>query len=230
VGDKSLRALAAIAIIVGLASLSAVAYREHRQQIRFGELQSKIQLLEQDNAELRETADFYYKRGIDLFSSGDFQGATDAFGAVVSKFPASSLVEAARQRIVEVDVAHGKAVADVVAKEAKEKQEKEHEEASRREEQEKQDREQGEPIDYSIFYAKALSTGLPIGKRFRFMVLIYHDLLMDERSGGGKIIKGQAAFDGEAQYERFLQGENPTTHEIVASMGDNGMVQVHRIE
>jgi hypothetical protein len=92
---ESLRgiSIAAIALIIGLAYVIEVAaHRQHRQRIRLGGPQSKIQLLKTNNAELRETADIYYKRGIDLFSSGDLQRATDAFGTVVSKLSASSLV------------------------------------------------------------------------------------------------------------------------------------------
>ncbi len=102
--------------------------------------------------------------------------------------------------------------------------------------------EQGEPIEYSLFYAKAKSTGLPVGKRYRFTADITHDLMLyAQDSHGDKPLAGQAAFDDEAQHERFLQGEDShrnsdgiltagTNHTIVASMGYDGRIQIHRIE
>jgi len=99
-------------------------------------------------------------------------------------------------------------------------------------EQEKLTQERGEPIEYNIFYAKAGSTGLPIGKRYRFEANIYYGLTLDSpyTRGAGRTLQGKAAFDDPTQYERFLQGNDSTTHEIVASMSADGDILIHRIE
>jgi len=99
-------------------------------------------------------------------------------------------------------------------------------------EQEKLTQERGEPIEYNVFYAKAGSTGLPIGKRYRFEANIYYGLTLDSpyTHGAGRTLQGKAAFDDPTQYERFLQGNDSTTHEIVASMSADGDILIHRIE
>lgn len=97
--------------------------------------------------------------------------------------------------------------------------------------------EQGEPIEYSLFYAKAKSTGLPIGKRFRFTAMVTHELMLylnsKDKFGIPSLadpLGGQAAFDDDAQHEQFLQGPGLQTRTIVASMGYSGHIQIHRIE
>jgi cell division protein FtsB len=208
--------------------LGSAANALSAEKARNAELQSKVASLEQEVAALKETADYYFQSGVDQQSAGNLQEAKTAFEAVVARFPTSSLVGSAQQRLTAVNEAIAKAEADRYA-----------EMQRRAEEKEKQAREQGEPIDYSLFYAKAKSTGLPIGKRFRFRAKINHDLHLsvDSLSLAGMasldklFVYTHAAFDDEAQYERFLQGpDNWPTHTIVASMGYNGRVQIHRIE
>lgn len=99
------------------------------------------------------------------------------------------------------------------------------------EEQEKLTPEQGKPIEYNLFYAKAKSTGLPIGKRFRFTAMLTHDLMLYGQGGpGDNSLAGEAAFDDEEQHERLLQNPDYQTHRVVASMGGDGQIQIHRIE
>jgi cell division protein FtsB len=186
-------------------------------------LQNKITSLEQEVATLKETADYYFQNGVNLQAAGNLQEAKTAFEAVVGKFPTSNLVGSAKERLTAVNEAIAKAEADRLA------------EAQRQQaEQEKLTREEGEPIDYSLFYAKAKSTGLPIGKRFRFEAEIRHDLHLAEAYGGSPSIVKElwgavAEFDDESQHEHFLQGPDYQTR-TVASMGADGNIKIHRIE
>ena len=222
--------LLGVSVIIG-----GIAYSRNNAQI--AELRDKVQelaagkaslekdksSLEQENAALRETPDFYYKHGVELQSSGDLPGARDAFDAVVSKFQTSPLVAHARLQVGSLDNLIARAEADAEA-----------EEARKQAEQEAENRERGEPIDYDSFYAKVNSTGLPIGKRFRFIadietaLLTMHDPAVT--SGFSKTIVGEPAFDDQAQYEAFLRGNNTKSRTIVASMGSDRQVQIHRIE
>ncbi len=93
-------------------------------------------------------------------------------------------------------------------------------------------KENGEYISYSDFYAKAESTGLPIGKRYRFRAAITKALYLDdlgEPSGVYRMLHGYPAFDSTSQYEDFLKN-NSTSGEIVASMGDDGRIMIHRVD
>lgn len=142
----------------------------------------------------------------------------------MGKFPTSNLVGSAQERLTAVNEAIAKAEAYRAA-----------EMQRQQEEQEKLTREQGEPIDYKLFYAKAQSTGLPIGKRFRFTSLVNHGLQLhlpdySEYPNLEDRLFCEAAFDDEAQHQQFLLGKDYTNRTVVASMGSNGTVQIHRIE
>jgi tetratricopeptide (TPR) repeat protein len=137
--------------------LSAATQTESAEKARNAELQKKVESLEQEVATLKETADYYFQNGVNLQAAGNFQEAKTAFEAVVAKFPTSSLVDSARQRLTAVNEAIAKAEADRLA-EAQRQQE----------EQERQAQEQGEPIDFASFYAKMQTNGLKPGKHYRF--------------------------------------------------------------
>ncbi|MDR3674697.1 MAG: hypothetical protein P4N24_04360 [Acidobacteriota bacterium] len=131
-----------------------------------------------------------------------------------------------QQKIKEVEEQRRKSIQELMLANEPQKQQPE---------QEKPTPEQGEPIEYSLFYAKAKSTGLPIGKRYRFTALVCHELHVylpdySEYPNLNDELWGEAAFDDEAQHQQFLLGKDWTNRTIVASMGSDGMVQIHRIE
>jgi len=204
--------------------LSSAAQAATADKAHSAELQKKVESLEQEVKTLKETADYYFQQGVDQQSAGNLQEAKTAFEAVVAKFPASALVASDRQRLAAVNEAIAKTEADRLAEAQRQK-----------EEQARLAVEEGEPIDYALFYAKAQSVGLPIGKRFRFRAQIGHNLLLSEACGDphctGKMLGGNdAAFDDESQYERFLQGSDSQNRTVVASMGSDGRIKIHRIE
>ena len=96
--------------------------------------------------------------------------------------------------------------------------------------------EQGEPIEYRYFYAKEKSMGLPIGKRYRFRAQIGSTYLgLAEASDTipsleHKLSGNDAAFDDESQHEKFLLGPTYQNRTVVASMGADGNIKIHRIE
>ena len=90
----------------------------------------------------------------------------------------------------------------------------------------------GEHIDYADFYAKALSANLVVGKRYRFRADITKALFLNDPyapSGVYRQLDGNAAFDDNAQYEAFLKNSSPSG-EVVASLGDDGRIMVHRVD
>jgi hypothetical protein len=212
-----------IGMVMLIALLSEFAIWEHGQlsaeRTHSVELQNTVSSLVQEVATLKETADYYFQNGVTLQAAGNLQEAKTAFEAVVAKFPTSNLVGSAQQRLAAVSEAIAKAEADKAA------------EAQRqRAELAKQVEEEGEWVDYKVFYAKALSTGLPIDKRYRFVARVSHLLILDLPNQGFGL-HSSAAFDDEAQYERFLQGSDDRLRTVVASMGSNGTgIQIHRIE
>jgi hypothetical protein len=107
------------------------------------------------------------------------------------------------------------------------------EEATRQEEQEKLYREQGEPIDYDVFYARLKSTGVPADKRYR--ISAYTNELLNVSSNvtnTGKGLQGYARFDDEAQHQMFLMDASIVMefHKMVVSVGEDGDLHIHRIE
>lgn len=226
-------------IVIGVAAvlivlLGSVAVRKDGQlsgavnllsaeKARSTELQNKVESLEQEVTALKETADYYFQKGVDQQSAGNFQDAKTAFEAVVAKFPTSNLVGSAHQRLTAVNEAIAKADADRLAQMQRQQ-----------EEQEKLAQEQGEPIEYTVFYGRANNGSLPIGKRFRFRAKVFHNLALFKPEDGDNLdlqLYGiDAAFDDEAQYERFLQGPDKQTRTIVASKGSDGRFKIHGIE
>jgi len=83
------------------------------EKARNAELQKKVESLEQEVSALKETADHYFQRGVDMQYAGNLQEAKAAFEAVITKFPASSLVGSAKERLIYVNdaIAHGGAQA-----------------------------------------------------------------------------------------------------------------------
>jgi tetratricopeptide (TPR) repeat protein len=70
------------------------------EKARNGELQKKVESLEQEVTALKNTDDSYFQRGVDMQYAGKFQEAKEAFEAVVSRFPTSNLAGKARERLI----------------------------------------------------------------------------------------------------------------------------------
>jgi len=221
--------LAVVVLLSGFAiwqhlQLSAAAQAESAEKARSTELQKKVESLEQEVTTLKETADYYFQQGVDQQSAGNLQEAKTAFEAVVAKFPMSSLVGTTRQRLAAVNEAIEKAEVERYAEMQRQAEEKE-----------KLTREQGEPIDYKLFYARSASSGLPIDKRFRFTALIHHNLVLyapdySEYPNLNDQLICEAAFDDEAQHQQFLLGKELTNRTVVASMGADGNIRIHKVE
>jgi len=221
--------LAVVVLLSGFAiwqhlQLSAAAQAESAEKARSTELQKKVESLEQEVTTLKETADYYFQQGVDQQSAGNLQEAKMAFEAVVAKFPMSSLVGTTRQRLAAVNEAIEKAEVERYAEMQRQAEEKE-----------KLTREQGEPIDYKLFYARSASSGLPIDKRFRFTALIHHNLVLyapdySEYPNLNDQLICEAAFDDEAQHQQFLLGKDLTNRTVVASMGADGNIRIHKVE
>jgi len=101
--------------VVLIALLGSVAVLQDSQlaseKARNAELQKKVESLEQEVAALKETADNYFQRGVDMQYAGNLQEAKRAFEAVITKFPASNLVGSAKERLIFINdaIAHGEA-------------------------------------------------------------------------------------------------------------------------
>ena len=229
---KTHHVITAVSVVL-IVFLGVVAVRQNTQLVsekaRIAQLQGKVGSLEQEVAGLQDTADYYFflkRPGLDpktvirpstlkklaQMTGDDLRGKREAFEeAMVGTGPGLDRRVPAAQPEQPAEAGNLSP-------------------------------EQGEPIEYSLFHAKAKSTGLPVGKRYRFTADITHDLMLyAQDSHGDKPLAGQAAFDDEAQHERFLQGEDShrnsdgiltagTNHTIVASMGYDGRIQIHRIE
>jgi hypothetical protein len=86
----------------------------------------------------------------------------------------------------------------------------------------------GEEIDYPTFFAK-IHTGLPIGKRYNFKATITHALcIMSDSTTDSHLFCGaRANFDNQAEYENLLRGTDNASGTIVASMGADGIINIH---
>ena len=99
--------------VVLIALLGSIAVRQDSQldgeKARNAELQKKVESLEQEVTALKETADNYFQRGVDMQYAGNLQEAKRCFEAVITKFPASNLVGTAQERLifVKLAIAHG---------------------------------------------------------------------------------------------------------------------------
>ncbi|MGD0227015.1 MAG: hypothetical protein ABSF71_32210 [Terriglobia bacterium] len=91
-----------------LSSTTALLSAEKARNI---ELQKKVDSLEQEVTALKETADYYFQKGVDQQSAGNLYEARTAFETVVTKFPTSNLVGSAQQRLTAVNAAFAKAEA-----------------------------------------------------------------------------------------------------------------------
>jgi hypothetical protein len=89
--------------------LSKTIYLLSAEKARNTELQKKVESLEQEVATLKETADDYFHRAVDLQSAGNLYDARTAYETVVTKFPTSNLVRIAQQRLAAVDDAMARA-------------------------------------------------------------------------------------------------------------------------
>jgi len=96
-------AVVLIALLGGFAAFQDSQLTDERA--RNAELQNKVESLEQEVTALKETADRYFQRGVDLQYAGNFQEAKAAFEAVITKFPASNLVGKAQERLIFVNAA-----------------------------------------------------------------------------------------------------------------------------
>jgi len=175
------------------------------------QLKEQVQTLQTEIIKLKETADFYFQSGVDNFNSKNYGVAEENFQNVVEKYPNSPIVKNAREYLVKTK--------RMIAEERRKKEEIE--------------RLQGTPIDYVTFYSKANGGGLPIGKRYRFEADI-DDHLFLRSIYGKKPLFCDKAFDDISQLENFLKepkgGSEYIFKTIVASMGWNGRICIHRIE
>ena len=169
----------------------------------------------------------YYQQGVDFQSAGNLPNAKAAFETVLAKFPASNLVSSAKQRLADINAeieSQGKAIQAA--------------EQSRKQAIQAEEQLTGEDISYVDFWANAKSRGLPIEKRYRFRAKIDKRLTLYDLdypdSGTPAIYETHAAFDDPSEYENFLRSvstfsERFSEHTIVASMGDDGYVNIHRL-
>ena len=89
-------------------ALAHVAQSLSAEQAHNAELQKEV-------ARLKETADYFLERGVEMQSTGNLTEAKAAFEAVVSRFPASPVLRTAQQRLAIVNAAIARAEAQRVA-------------------------------------------------------------------------------------------------------------------
>jgi hypothetical protein len=205
--------------------LSAAIQAEVADKAHNAELQNKVESLEQEVSTLKETADYYLQQGVDQQSAGNLQEAKTAFEAVIAKFPTSSLVGSARQRLIAVNEAIAKEEADFAVRMN-----------TQQAKQEEMTRNGGEPIDFASFSAKARSNGLQVGKRYRFESTPNDELtsLCPPRQlfRSGTLIGIVANLDDPAQKEGVLTKlvNSPlSVCTVVASMGTDGVIYLHSV-
>jgi len=85
-------------------------------------LKEKNLQLEQEIAQLKETAEYHYQQGIAFKSDQDFLSAKDEFLKVIEKYPTSQLVTVAKTQLTEVGRELAKAEAKKIAEEKKRKE------------------------------------------------------------------------------------------------------------
>ena len=66
-------------------------------------LKSKMVSLEQENAKLKETADYHYQQGIAFLSSEKYEEAKSEFQTIVEKYPTSPMVPSAKQQLTKAN-------------------------------------------------------------------------------------------------------------------------------
>jgi len=168
---------------------------------------------------LQETAQFNLQKGQESLANGKYDAAVEYFLNVMNKYPGDPLVPHAKKSLAAAKQKHAAEV-------ARQKREKELAAKAR----EKEMAESGEPVDYGKFYAKS-STGLRVGKRYRFQACLTNDTPCLRNSYGltQYICSLNMEFDSRDDYERWLQTGREHCGTIVASMGWNGRVSVHRL-
>jgi hypothetical protein len=152
----------------------------------------------------------HYKRGEELKFS-DLKAASQEFEACLSKCPDGWQKDSSKQELAWIEPAIAAGWSP------------QYEEAKRN-----QDPAYGEQIDYPTFFAKS-RTGLPIGKRYRFYAILSQNLCIksDSTYNSHLCCDTRAAFDNQAEYESLLRGTDNVSGTIVASMGADGIINIH---
>ncbi|HUT99218.1 MAG TPA: tetratricopeptide repeat protein [bacterium] len=65
------------------------------------DLKGQVAALEEENAKLKETADYHYQQGVDFQNAGDWNNAKIEFETVINKYPESELVLKAKSKLKE---------------------------------------------------------------------------------------------------------------------------------
>jgi tetratricopeptide (TPR) repeat protein len=65
------------------------------------DLKGQVAALEEENAKLKETADYHYQQGVDFQNAGDWNNAKIEFETVINKYPESELVSKAKSKLKE---------------------------------------------------------------------------------------------------------------------------------
>lgn len=186
-------------------------------------LKDQTKALEAENANLKNTATFFFQRGIDFKSKSDFDNALMDMQSVIDKFPSDILVPKAKKEL------------DLIGKEVEARKQKalaEGQEQRRREEAEA--RLNGVATTFEDFNAEATAGGVPAGKRFRFRVLLNNDLRMRDEAFSISP-HAVAAFDDPQQYKAFLRRPHTSSRTndelvtVVVSVSD-GRIQLHQIQ
>ena len=66
-------------------------------------LKAKIQMLEQENNELKETAEIYWKNAIEQFNNKNYIEAKEILNKLIENFSMSNLIEKAKEKINEIE-------------------------------------------------------------------------------------------------------------------------------
>ena len=96
----------------------------------------------------------------------------------------------------------------------------------------------GEPINFESFMVNFRTRELPIGKRYRFKATPNNaeslsELCASGRPGGTACIPATPDFDESAQFKYTISNlirKFDTTCTVTASLGNNGVAQIHRVE
>jgi RNA polymerase subunit RPABC4/transcription elongation factor Spt4 len=179
----------------------------------------------------QENAVAHYKRGEELKSNNDLIGAQRELKACLVECPDGWQKNTAREELERIE--------PLIAAQGKPQQAQPS--AEEKAEAEQQEEITGTPIDYDSFYAKSLSTGLPVGKRYRIDSV---DVALDSNAPAFKASNGSwerstvfaPAFFSRSQQEDLLkQSANlPSAHylicTVVVSMSSNGKIYLFQAE
>lgn len=122
-------------IIITLAFVSAGCGRQEIEKLRTENeaLKSEVASLKQEITKFKETPDYHYQQGVDFLSSQKYEGARREFETVIEKYPTSSLVASAKQRLGKVKRELAKIEAQRIAEEKRRQEEKKYRPRSPRE-------------------------------------------------------------------------------------------------